>query len=546
MTKTSIDGQALKKALGAGVAQLAKDVELINQLNVFPVPDGDTGINMYHTLKRAWQEISELSSNNVSEIAQRFAFGALMGARGNSGTILSQLLKGFAQGLNNAATLGPPVLLAGCRAAVERAYAAVSQPVEGTILTVAREATDSLDSAGLEGASLDDMLDSLVRAAEHSLAGTPLKLPILKEAGVVDAGGMGLLSFLRGMQGQETVAASFLTLPTLSEIGAQSGSPNDSDSYGYDVQFVMHGAGMNLSRIRTDLEKLGWSVIVVGDDATIKVHIHVDNPARPIDYAITKGAVLDDIVVENMQLQYEEFAAQGQMQTVATRVTSASDVAVIAVAEGAGIQSVLRELNCALVIDGGAGWYPATEDFINAVKRQSASHVIILPNDRNIVMAAQQAAPLIAEKKVAVLPTESVLQGISAMIAYGDAADGGADPDTMADRMREAVSNCSALSITQATRDTKLGKLTIRERDYLAIIDGQLEVASADLESALLQAMRKVETADKELATLYFGAGISSAEASRLIERLSKCIDELEFEMVDGGQSLYPILISVE
>ena len=542
MAKTSIDGQALKAALGASIARLAQDVDLINQLNVFPVPDGDTGINMYHTLERAWREVADVSSDDVSEIAQRFAYGALMGARGNSGTILSQLLKGFADGLDSAPSLTPALLICSCRAAVERAYAAVSQPVEGTILTVAREATEALGADNLAAEALDDVMAALAAAAEQSLADTPQKLPILKEAGVVDAGGMGLLSFLRGLQGTESVAESARARPRVAPAGILSGIDGE---FGYDVQFIMRGADMNLSRIRRDFEALGDSVIVVGDDSTIKVHLHVDNPARPIDYAIAAGAALDDVFIENMQLQYQEMAAQTQMPSPATAAT-ASDLAVIAVAEGPGMQSVYRELGCARVICGGPGQSPAAEEFISAVEELAANQIIILPNDPNIVLAAQQAAHLMPDRAVTVLPTETALHGISAMIAYGDAADSGAGPDAMTARMAEAAAECRVLCITQATRASEIGGRSISKGDYIAFIDGRLALAAADMESALRQAMPKLVTDETELASLYFGAELSPAEAGRLIECLSRRFVQLEFELIDGGQSLYPILLSVE
>ncbi len=544
MAKTSIDGQALKAALGAGLARVAEDVDLINKLNVFPVPDGDTGINMYHTLERAWREVADNSSDDASEIAQRFAHGALMGARGNSGTILSQLLKGFADGLDSAPSLTPALLICSCRAAVERAYAAVSQPVEGTILTVAREATEALGADNLAAEALDDVMAALAAAAEQSLADTPQKLPILKEAGVVDAGGMGLLSFLRGLQGTVSLAEPALARP---RVAAAAGIVSSMDGeYGYDVQFIMRGAGMNLSRIRRDFEALGNSVIVVGDDSTIKAHLHVDNPARPIDYAIAAGAALDDVVVENMQLQYQELAAQMQMPSPANAAETASDLAVIAVAEGPGIQSVYRELGCARVICGGPGQSPAAEEFISAVEELAANQIIILPNDPNIVLAAQQAAHLMPDRAVTVLPTETAIHGISAMIAYGDAADSGAGPDAMIDRMAEAAAECRVLCITQATRASEIGGRCISEGDYIAFIDGRLALAAADLESALQCAIAKLVTDETELASLYFGAELSPIAAGRLIECLSRRFDQLEFELIDGGQPIYPVLLSVE
>ena len=293
----------------------------------------------------------------------------------------------------------------------------VSDPAEGTILTVAREATEHLQNSSKEGATLEDMLDTLIVAARVSLHNTPNLLPILKEAGVVDAGGMGLLCFLQGMQhgtGEIVHVVEAAVVSELRDIPARSAV---TDSYGYDVQFLMIGEGMDIAQVRRVLESLGWSVIVVGDEGTIKVHIHVDNPAIPLDYAIKSGAQLDDIVVENMQLQYESYVVNRPKTEPATAHLS-SVVSVIAVAEGDGMHAVFRDLNCACVISGGAGQNPATEDFISAISRLQSNQVVILPNDRNIIMAAEQAARFVTGKQVRIVPTRTVLQGISAMVAF--------------------------------------------------------------------------------------------------------------------------------
>ncbi len=544
MAKTSLDGMALKALLGAGVEHVWRQIELINQLNVFPVPDGDTGINMYHTLKRAYQEIAILETDDVSLIADRFAYGALMGARGNSGTILSQLLKGFAEGLEQAEKLTPQVLLSGCQRAVARAYAAVSKPAEGTILTVAREAVESLQGCDLECTSLSQMLGTMIAAASISLENTPNLLPILQEAGVVDAGGMGLLCFLQGMAAGQNEAAMEIEGPTAGTDLPSSLTRFSDESYGYDVQFLMRGSHKSLPEIRRDLEQMGWSVLVVGDESAIKVHIHVDNPALPLDFAVKSGAVLDDIVVENMQLQYQRMTGQKTAGTNSD-FEPAPEVAVIAVAEGDGFQALYRDLNCAVVIDGGAGKNPATEDFIRVINTLSSQAIIILPNDRNIVMAAQQATRFIADKQIRTVPTETVLQGIGAMIAYGDATDNGANLDIMAEQMKVASAALTSIEIARATHATQLGELDIRENDHIALIDGKIKVASDDIESTLFEAL-KIAGADKELATVYYGAGLSNAAVNQLLMRLAKTIDAIEFEAVYGGQSLYPFLISVE
>ncbi len=538
MAKQTIDGMALKALLGAGVARVSENVALINELNVFPVPDGDTGINLYHTLKRAWQEIAALEDDEVYLVAERFAFGALMGARGNSGTIFSQLLTGFAEGLEHEKTMTTELLLNACQSAVERAYASVSEPVEGTLLTVARESTEQLQSA----ASLDEMFTSIVSAARISLDNTPNLLPLLRDAGVVDAGGMGLLCFLQGVQQQLCGARLDMELPVAGETRHSVDLNMPTESYGYDVQFLMLGDNMDVNAVRRGIEQLGWSVIVAGDESRIKVHIHVENPALPLGYAVKTGAALDDIVVENMQLQARDFANRELRQSAA----AFPEVSVISVAEGDGMQAVFRDLDCALVIEGGAGKNPATEDFVAAIDQIRAEKIIILPNNRNIVLAAQQAAKLAVDKQVTVIETRTMLEGFSAMIACGDSRDKAADLGSMILAMQKASNATCSIEITRATRSTQIQGLEIRQNDYIALIDGEIRIASSNIASTLIEAFTKIGIGNKELATLYYGAEISRVDVDKLIERLLITFEGLEYEAIYGGQALYPLMVSVE
>lgn len=518
---------------------MAQNVEFINELNVFPVPDGDTGINLFHTLNRAWEEVAESENKRACVMAERFAYGALMGARGNSGTILSQLLAGFAEGLGEAEIVTAPLLREALGMAVTRAYAAVSEPVEGTVLTVAREAAESLH----DGLSIDEMLQTLVTNAQTSLEGTPKLLPILKDAGVVDAGGMGLVCFLQGMRAHTCGAPLDMALPAAVAVESAALTGAASESYGYDVQFLMLGAGLNVGAVRSDLEQLGWSVIVVGDERMIKVHIHVENPALPLDYAVNTGAQLDDIVVENMQLQAAAVARQSGREA---QEAESAPVAVIAVVEGDGLRGVFHDLNCALVIEGGAGKNPATQDFIAAIEALDAEELILLPNNGNIELAARQAADMAAGKSVSIVASRTVLEGVSAMIAFADAIDGGLAADAAVAAMKEAAGATTTIEITRATRTTTLQDLAIREQDYLAIIDGQIRSAADNAQSALLDGLKLAGADCKELATMYYGAGLSPTAMDELVEVLMSEYPNLEFEAVYGGQALYPLIVSVE
>ena len=308
----------------------------------------------------------------------------------------------------------------------------------------------------------------------------------------------------------------------------------------------MRGESQDVVSIRRKLEQLGESVLVVGDESAIKVHLHVENPAVPIDYAVKTGAVLDDIVIENMQLQAEAFTKRRHARVDIASAVSAMAVAVIAVAQGDGIRAVFKDLNCSVVIEGGAGASPAAEDFLSVMQELPAERFIILPNDRNIIMAAQQAARFVPDKRVQTLPTHSVLQGISAMIAYGDARDEQADPDTFVERMQEAIASVRSIEITRATRTTTINGLAIEKDEFIAILDGEIVGSAGDVKSALLPAFSKVTGAETELATVYYGAEVTDSAASVLITHLRNEINAIDFELVYGGQDLYPYLISVE
>ncbi len=524
-----IDGRLLKVALAAGTAQVSREAERINALNVFPVPDGDTGTNMRHTLRRAYDEIAAQDSQNASVIAKSFAQGALLGARGNSGTILSQLLRGFADALGDAPVLTPRLLRDAAANAVDSAYAAVADPTEGTILTVAREAAESLAAGNLQDATATRLIETALGAARESLAKTPQLLPILREAGVVDAGGMGLVCFLLGMHRGNARDLPALAQPTPLPATAHTGE------YGYDVQFLMRGSGLDLAAIRRDLGRLGWSLLVVGDGAAIKVHIHAHNPAPPLDYAVKVGAQLDDIVVENMSLQAQAFQSL-RMQ---------AGTAVIAAADGEGFCDLLRDLGCHSIIDSSAG-SPATEEFLAAIDLLEFEQVIILPNDKNAILAAEQAAQLVNGKQAFVIPTRSPQQGISAMLAWGSANDMDAALDETLSQLRQSSQSVVSIAVARASRSARIHGISIRQGEYIASVDGQIRAAASDVFGALRAVLRADACAERELVTLYHGADMNAEQAQNLLDRLIADCDSFEYELVYGGQRAHPILVSVE
>lgn len=526
-----IDGRLLKAALAAGAAQVAREAERINALNVFPVPDGDTGTNMRHTLRRAFDEIAVQDSENASVIAVNFAQGALMGARGNSGTILSQLLRGFADALGDAPILTPMLLREAARSAVERAYAAVSEPTEGTILTVAREAAESLNTDDLPGATTRQLMDRALRAARESLAKTPQLLPVLRDAGVVDAGGMGLLCFLQGMH-----SGAATKLPELAMAEARMPVPvGQPGEYGYDVQFLMRGSGLDVAAVRRAMENLGWSVLVVGDSAAIKVHIHAHNPAPPLDYAVRAGAQLDDIVVENMSRQAQAFYAQ----------RTQPGTAVIAAADGEGFHALLRDLGCQSIIDSSAG-NPAAEEILAAITSLPQEQVIVLPNDKNTILAAEQAVQLAIDKRAYVIPTRSLQQGIGAMLAWGSANDSGAALDEMLAEMRRSSESVVSIAVARASRSAHINGISIRSGEFITMVDGEIRAAGGDIFCALKSVLLADAAAGRELVTLYYGADMTAEQAQALLERLQAECGGFEYEAVYGGQRTQPVLASVE
>jgi len=542
------DGRRLRWLLVAGLAWLERNQDAVDALNVFPVPDGDTGKNMVLTLRSATAQLREEPSRRADETGAAVAQGALMGARGNSGVILSQLLAGFAEGIRQQERFDAALLLEAWRAAVAKAYKAVTDPVEGTILTVARETENALArSVEQQGvADLAGLLDTMVRSSQQSLLHTPELLPVLKKAGVVDAGGQGLVYVLEGMlrlvRG-ERVPGAGEAAPAATQRWQDAPEPEEEEGYGYDVQFLMHGEALDVAAIHAGIDALGWSTLVVGDERLIKVHVHVHDPGAPISWAISQGAWLNDVVVENMQEQYEQSLA-GRLAQDTGEPAAADEVAVIAVAGGAGLQRLFREdLGAAQVIDGGQTMNPSARDFVAAMEALPRQACILLPNNSNIVLAAQQAARLAQGRDVRVVASKSVPQGINAMFhrpARLEALDSGVAA------MQAALGEVVSAELTTATRDAEIDGLHIRAGQWIGLVDGRLCVAADELEDALCRLVCAALPEEGELVTLYYGDGLDAQRAEALAAVLEEQLGEVELELVRGDQPLYPFLISLE
>ncbi len=555
MHRQVCDGYLLKWLFAAGQAWLERNMDRVNQLNVFPVPDGDTGTNMHLTMRKAFEEVDKLSDEpKVGPVADAVSRGALMGARGNSGVILSQLLAGFAVNLSDKHTFNAQEFADACEVAVKYAYNAVVDPVEGTILTVSREGIEAVVALVKENPNipLRDVLETLVESSKQSLQRTPDLLPVLKDAGVVDSGGAGfvyiiegMLRFLEGELVREQDATD--TQQTQAANWEDALVPEDEAGYGYDVQFLIHGDGMDVAQVRAAIDAMGWSTLVVGDPKLIKVHVHVHNPAEPLNYAIaTLGAEIDDIVVENMQLQYKDYVAARQQRESGV-VNEVDGTAVVTVVVGDGLHDLFKgDFRAAYIIHGGQTMNPSTEDFVAAINAVPNKDVILLPNNKNIVMAANQAAKITSvNKNVVVVPTRTIPQGIAAMISYLNATPD-ADPEDIAEEMREAANEVVTVEITTATRSVNIDEVAVAEGQYIGLVDGKMKAAGDDTTDVIIAALQKAVRPSSELVTLYYGEGETAEGATALAADLEDHFPELEFEAVDGGQVLYPYLISIE
>jgi len=548
------DGYALKWMFAAGVSWLEHHRDQVNSMNVFPVPDGDTGTNMTLTVQKAYERIAKIEDRHVGIVSEQIAKGALMGARGNSGTILSMLLRGFAAGLSGREVMDADAFAHACHSAVKYAYDTVSsvmQPVEGTILTVAREAADALQEHVRTERDLSTLLGGMIAAARRSLERTPDLLPKLKEAGVVDSGGLGLVYILEGMKrlldGEPVVfdGPQFATTAAAAPSWKDALVPDDEEGYGYDVQFLMLGENMNVDQVRRDISAMGWSPLIDGDSSLIKVHIHVHNPGEPLNYAITEAKVqISDIVVENMQAQYLEYVEQRAARE-SKPVTQVEGVAVIAVVRGAGLVRIFEEYGAARIVDGGQTMNPGTEDFLAAIDSLPNDEIIILPNNGNIILAAQEAARLATHKRVCVIHNKTLPQGIAALLTYADLKDDH-NLDALTSAMTEQIHRVMSGEVTRATRSVTMDDVSVKAGDIIGLLNGRLVVAGDDMTSVLRDLLHKGCANQHELVTLYYGDGVSTAEANAVKSALEVGFGDLEFQLIPGEQPLYPYLLSIE
>lgn len=545
-----VDGQGLKRLVEASLLWLRYHQPGINALNVFPVPDGDTGTNMLLTMQGAWHEIEQSPEENVGKIAQMVAHGALMGARGNSGVILSQLWRGFARTLDSKPQFNADDLTQAMRQASETAYKGVLKPVEGTILTVSRAMADAAEAARREDDDLIFMLDHIVTAAKEAVANTPNLLPVLKQAGVVDSGGQGLTVILEGMlrylrgeslqidQAVEAAIALKEEAPAEAEIDAG----DVAQGYSYDVQCIIKGHSMDVDAARQAISEMGLSTLVVGDAEMIKVHVHVPRPSIVLAYAETIGR-LHDVVVEDMAAQYQQYVlgrAAPPIQTPVYNVEPGS-IATLAVAPGDGLLRVFQSLGTTAIVPGGQTMNPSTQDFVKLLEAIPVDKAILLPNNGNVVMAARQAAE-VCKKQVLVVPSKTIPQGIAAMLAFNDQRS----LEVNAQAMEAATHHVLTGEITTATRAIEYNGVSVEEGHIIGLLNDELTAANDTIEETLFTLLDQMDAENLEIVTLYYGHGVTAAEAEIIGAAIHEKYANLEVEIVEGGQPHYYYILSAE
>lgn len=533
-----ISGEKYRDMLLGALMWLKEQQAFIDSLNVFPVPDGDTGTNMYLTFLDAVKAVKKIETNDVSAISEALARGALMGARGNSGVILSQLIRGFQVANKKNKTFSTANLAESLRKASEIAYQGVLKPVEGTILTVSRKAAEGAEIALENNLDLVGMMESTIAYAQEALNKTPELLPALKDAGVVDAGGQGYLTILEGMLkglvGEKDFKTSELELVKVSRTTAAA----PELKYVYCTEILIDlKADKGINEIRSELESYGDSLLVVGTEDFVKVHIHTNHPGIILEYGLKLGS-LSDIKIDNMQLQSAEKIEKQEAETRKEYMTKKKGI--IAVGQGEGIKKIFEELGVDIVISGGQSMNPSINDFVTAINNINSMEIVILPNNKNIISAAEQAASL-TDKKIAVIPTRSITQAIASLMAY----DEDTDLDELKEMMTDEIDNVKCIEITRAVKDSKVNGMEIKEGDVIAIYNQDIRTLGTDYNQVIIELIKEIHE-DEELVTLLFGEDVCEEEALELKKELEDNFEFEEIEVYNGQQPLYPYIISLE
>ncbi|MFR2236250.1 MAG: DAK2 domain-containing protein [Lachnospiraceae bacterium] len=557
MAINTIDAAMLKKCFLAGAANLEAKKEIINELNVFPVPDGDTGTNMTMTILSAAKEVSNIASPNFENLSKAISGGSLRGARGNSGVILSQLFRGFTKEIKSVTVIDAPVLARAFQKATETAYKAVMKPKEGTILTVAKGLSDKMNELACENGDLEEILGQVLEHGRYVLSQTPEMLPVLKEAGVVDSGGQGLIEVLSGIYdcllGKEIDLTAALGTTTTAKVEADTTQADIK--YGYCTEFIINiekkfdnGDELNF---KAYLESIGDSIVVVADDEIVKVHVHTNDPGLAIQKALTYGS-LSKMKIDNMREEHKEKLIK-EAQKAEAEKKAAEEAAkkpaepkkkygFISVSAGAGLSEIFEGLGVDVVIEGGQTMNPSTEDMLNAIDKVNAENVFILPNNSNIILAANQAQSIVTDKNVYVVPSKTIPQGITALINFDESADAEANFDNMSSEMK----NVKTGQVTYAVRDTSMDGKEIKQNDIMGIGDKTILSVGKDIEETTIDMLSQLIDDDSELISVYYGEDVSSEQVDSLTAKIEETYPDLDLEVHSGGQPIYYYIVSVE
>ncbi|MHA6268910.1 DAK2 domain-containing protein [Streptococcus anginosus] len=554
---SNITTSLFQEMVQSASTRLNKQAEYINSLNVFPVPDGDTGTNMGMTIENGAKEVADKSASTVGEVAGIFAKGLLMGARGNSGVITSQLFRGFSQSVKEKEELTGQDLALAFQSGVEVAYKAVMKPVEGTILTVSRGAAIGAKKKAEETDDAVEVMKAALDSAKVALAKTPDMLPVLKEVGVVDSGGQGLVfiyeGFLSALTGEYIASEEFQATPaTMTEMinaehhkSVASHVATEDIKYGYCTEIMValkkgptYVKEFDYDEFRNYLNELGDSLLVVNDDEIVKVHVHTEDPGLVMQEGLKYGSLVK-VKVDNMRNQHEAQVEKEEREN--SQPTEEEEYAIIAVVAGEGLSDIFKAQGVDYIISGGQTMNPSTEDFIKAVEHVNARHIIILPNNKNIFMAAQSAAEVI-EQSAAVIETRTIPQGLTSLLAF----DPSKSIEENHDRMTAALADVVSGSVTTAVRDTTIDGLEIHENDNLGMVDGKIVVSNPDMLTTLNETFSKMLDMDSEIVTIYIGEDGSEDLANELAQDITEKFEDVEVEIHNGGQPVYPYLFSVE
>ena len=549
MAIKTINAEMLAKMFLAGAGNIEAKKEYINELNVFPVPDGDTGTNMSLTIMAAAKEVTAIEELNMEVLAKAISSGSLRGARGNSGVILSQLFRGFTKAIKSVDEIDVAILADACVKAKETAYKAVMKPKEGTILTVARGIADKAVALARKTDDLEKFIPAVIEYAEEVLAQTPEMLPVLKEAGVVDSGGQGLLEVLKGAYdaflGKE-IDYSQIASSSSANVTKVSADTTAEIKFGYCTEFIIMTEKEFTDKDEMDfkayLESIGDSIVCVADDEIVKIHVHTNDPGLAIQRALTYGQ-LTRMKIDNMREEHEEkLIREAEKVAAQQKKADQKEFGFIAVSIGEGLNEIFKELGVDYIIEGGQTMNPSTDDMLNAIDAVNAKHVFIFPNNKNITLAANQAKSLVKDKEVIVIPTKTVPQGITAIINFA--------PDMTAEEneeaMLDAIQYVKTGQVTYAVRDTRIDDKEIHKDDIMGIGDSGILSVGTDILSTTKEMLAELVDEDSELISIYYGADVSEEDAMQLTEELESIYPSVDIDTHMGGQPIYYYVVSVE